>query len=62
MKTKNELENVFQSKFFMSGSGPTLFSLFDSKAENNFTNYSNNDLRFFKVCKKIDCSLSQIGD
>ena len=61
-KIKNELENVFQNKFFMSGSGPTLFSLFDSKAENNFTNYSNNDLRFFKVCKKIDCSLSQIGD
>ena len=62
MKIKQELENVFQNKFFMSGSGPTLFSLFDSKAENNFTNYSNNDLRFFKVCKKIECSLSQIGD
>ena len=61
-KIKNELENVFQSKFFMSGSGPTLFSLFDSQLENNFTNYSNNDLRFFKVCKKIECSLSQIGD
>jgi len=61
-KIKNELENVFQSKFFMSGSGPTLFSLFDSLIENNFTNYSNDNLRFFKVCKKIECSLSQIGD
>ena len=61
-KIKNELENVFQNKFFMSGSGPTLFSLFDSQVENNFTNYSNNNLRFFKVCKKIECSLSQIGD
>jgi len=61
-KIKNELENVFQNKFFMSGSGPTLFSLFDSQIENNFTNYSNNNLRFFKVCKKIECSLSQIGD
>ena len=61
-KIKNELENVFQSKFFMSGSGPTLFSLFDSQIENNFTNYSNDNLRFFKVCKKIECSLSQIGD
>ena len=61
-KIKNELENVFQNKFFMSGSGPTLFSLFDSQIENNFTNYSNNNLRYFKVCKKIECSLSQIGD
>ena len=61
-KIKNELENVFQNKFFMSGSGPTLFSLFDSQVENNFTNYSNNNLRYFKVCKKIECSLSQIGD
>ena len=61
-KIKNELENVFQNKFFMSGSGPTLFSLFDSQIENNFTNYSNDNLRFFKVCKKIECSLSQIGD
>ena len=59
---KNELEYDFQNKFFMSGSGPTLFSLFDSQIENNFTNYSNNNLRFFKVCKKIECSLSQIGD
>ena len=61
-KIKNELENVFQNKFFMSGSGPTLFSLFYSQVENNFTNYSNNNLRYFKVCKKIECSLSQIGD
>ena len=61
-KIKNELENIFQNKFFMSGSGPTLFSLFDSQIENNFTNYSNDNLRFFKVCKKIECSLSQIGD
>ena len=61
-KIKNELEYDFQNKFFMSGSGPTLFSLFDSQIENNFTNYSNNNLRFFKVCKKIECSLSQIGD
>ena len=61
-KIKNELENVFQNKFFMSGSGPTLFSLFDSQVENNFTNYSNNNLRYFKFCKKIECSLSQIGD
>ena len=61
-KIKNELEYDFQNKFFMSGSGPTLFSLFDSQIENNITNYSNNNLRFFKVCKKIECSLSQIGD
>jgi len=61
-KIKNELENVFQNKFFMSGSGPTIFSLFDSQVENNFRNYSNNNLRYFKVCKKIECSLSQIGD
>ena len=61
-KIKNELEYDFQNKFFMPGSGPTLFSLFDSQIENNFTNYSNNNLRFFKVCKKIECSLSQIGD
>ena len=61
-KIKNELENVFQNKFYMSGSGPTLFSLYDSKVENNFTNYSNNNLRYFKFCKKIECSLSQIGD
>ena len=61
-KIKNELENVFQNKFYMSGSGPTLFSIFDSQVENNFTNYSNNNLRYFKFCKKIECSLSQIGD
>ena len=61
-KIKNELENVFQNKFFMSGSGPTIFSLFDSQVENNFRNYSNNNLRYFKFCKKIECSLSQIGD
>ena len=61
-KIKNELEYDFQNKFFMSGSGPTLFSIFDSQVENNFTNYSNNNLRYFKVCKKIECSLSQIGD
>ena len=61
-KIKNELEYDFQNKFFMSGSGPTLFSLFDSQVENNFTNYSNNNLRYFKFCKKIECSLSQIGD
>ena len=61
-KIKNELEYDFQNKFFMSGSGPTLFSIFDSQVENNFTNYSNNNLRYFKFCKKIECSLSQIGD
>ena len=61
-KIKNELEYDFKNKFFMSGSGPTLFSLFDSQVENNFTNYSNNNLRYFKFCKKIECSLSQIGD
>ena len=56
---RETLQEKFQNKFFMSGSGTSFFSIIEAREELK-TEYENFSL--IKYCKKIDCSLYQNDD
>ena len=56
---KDSLEEKYENKFFMSGSGSSFFSIIDKTQE---INLKEDSLNFLKVSKKIDCSLYQNDD
>ena len=57
--TKESLEEKYQNKFFMSGSGSSFFSIIDKPKE---IKIEKDDLNFIQVSKKIDSSLYQNDD
>ena len=56
---RDGLEEKYQNKFFMSGSGSSFFSIIESAQELKPENINFN---FIQYCKKIDCSLYQNDD
>ena len=56
---RKALQEKYENKFFMSGSGSSFFSIIQEKKELKFEYES---LSFVQYCKKIDCSLSQNDD
>jgi 4-diphosphocytidyl-2-C-methyl-D-erythritol kinase len=56
---KESLEEKYQNKFFMSGSGSSFFSIIDKPKE---IKIEKDDLNFIQVSKKIDSSLYQNDD
>ena len=56
---REALEEKYQYKFFMSGSGSSFFSIIDAREElkPEYKSFS-----FIQYCKKIDCSLYQNDD
>ena len=56
---RDDLQEKYQNKFFMSGSGSSFFSIFEAKEE---LKPENVNFSFIKYCKKIDCSLYQNDD
>lgn len=56
---KDSLEEKYQNRFFMSGSGSSFFSIIDQIQE---IKIEENLLNFIQVSKKIDCSLYQNDD
>ena len=56
---REELQENFQNKFFMSGSGSSFFSIIQKREELK-SDYES--LSFIQYCKKIDCSLYQNDD
>jgi len=55
---KDYLEEVFSIKFFMSGTGSTLFGIGDYyELEEGLKNVDKARFRLIKITKKIDCSL-----
>ena len=56
---RNALQENYQNKFFMSGSGSSFFSIIEAREELEPDYESFN---FIKYCKKIDCSLYQNDD
>ena len=56
---KDSLEERYQKRFFMSGSGSSFFSIIDQIQE---IKIEDDLLKFIHVSKKIDCSLYQNDD
>ena len=56
---KESLEEKYENKFFMSGSGSSFFSIIDKTQD---INLKEDSLNFIQVSKKIDCSLYQNDD
>jgi len=56
---RKALQEKYQNKFFMSGSGSSFFSIIQEREELKSENES---LSFIQYCKKIDCSLYQNDD
>ena len=56
---RKALQEEYQNKFFMSGSGSSFFSIIQEREELKSENES---LSFIQYCKKIDCSLYQNND
>lgn len=56
---KNSLEEKYENKFFMSGSGSSFFSIIDKSYE---IDIEDDTLNFIQATKKIDCSLCQKDD
>ena len=56
---RDGLEEKYQKKFFMSGSGSSFFSIIESREE---LKPENVNFSFVQYCKKIDCSLYQNDD
>ncbi len=55
---RDHLEEVFNIKFFMSGTGSTLFGIGQSEGlEEGLNNIDKSRFRLVKITKKIDCSL-----
>ena len=59
---KQNLEERYNKKFFMSGSGSALFSLFEENKEIEEIDSEEFNLKYFSITKKIDCSFSQNDD
>ena len=59
---KNHLETELNQKFYMSGSGSSLFAILDDKAIYNELDSENFNLQSMYITKKIDCSFSQNDD
>lgn len=59
---KQNLEERYNKKFFMSGSGSALFSLFEENGEIEEIDSEEFNLKYFSITKKIDCSFSQNDD
>jgi len=56
---REALQEKYQNKFFMSGSGSSFFSIIESREELKAKSES---FSFIQYCKKIDCSLYQNDD
>jgi len=56
---RDGLQEKYQNKFYMSGSGSSFFSIIEEKEELKLENES---FSFIQHCKKIDCSLYQNDD
>ena len=56
---RDGLEENYQNKFFMSGSGSSFFSIIETREE---LKPENVNFSFIQYCKKIDCSLYQNDD
>ena len=56
---RDGLQEKYQNKFFMSGSGSSFFSFIEAREELKPENVNFN---FIQYCKKIDCSLYQNDD
>ena len=59
---KNHLETELNQKFYMSGSGSSLFAIIDDEAIHNELDSENFNLQSMYISKKIDCSFSQNDD
>ena len=59
---KNHLETELNETFYMSGSGSSLFAIFDDEAIHNELDSENFNLQSIYITKKIDCSFSQNDD
>ena len=59
---KNHLETELNETFYMSGSGSSLFAIFDDEAIHNELDSENFNLQSTYITKKIDCSFSQNDD
>ena len=59
---KNHLETELNQKFYMSGSGSSLFAILDDEAIHNELDSENFNLQSMYITKKIDCSFSQNDD
>lgn len=56
---REALQEKYQNKFFMSGSGSSFFSIIEAREE---LKPENESFSFIQYCKKIDCSLYQNDD
>ena len=56
---RKSLQEKYKSKFFMSGSGSSFFSIIQEREELKLENVN---FSFIQYCKKIDCSLYQNDD
>ena len=56
---RDGLQEKYQKKFFMSGSGSSFFSIIEAREE---LKPENDNFSFVQYCKKIDCSLYQNDD
>jgi len=59
---KKYLETELNEKFYMSGSGSSLFSIIDDVTNHNKIQPENYNLKSIYITKKIDCSFSQNDD
>lgn len=59
---KNYLESELNEKFYMSGSGSSLFAIIEDITKHNDLRSENFNLESIYITKKIDCSFSQNDD
>lgn len=59
---KNHLETELNQKFYMSGSGSSLFAIIDDVSNYSEVDPENFNLQSMYITKKIDCSFSQNDD
>ena len=59
LSLRDGLQEKYQNKFYMSGSGSSFFSIIEEKEE---LKPENESFSFIQHCKKIDCSLYQNDD
>ena len=59
---KNDLETKLNEKFYMTGSGSSLFAIIDDPTKYKELSAENFNLKSIYITKKIDCSFSQNDD
>ena len=59
---RNDLETKLNEKFYMTGSGSSLFAIIDDPAKYKELSAENFNLQSIYITKKIDCSFSQNDD